>query len=190
MSDSSIGMDGPERLKTAFISLLLKYEYSKITIKSLTTEAGMNRTSFYLFYESKDELAQDTCSSFLAEYSQMMTESFSLHPDKKTEKLIQHAFQYIDSKKSVILGLWSIKEVTFSPYLIMQQTIEDDIYRALKKSEKNFSDATVDFYSKLYAANAITTVKWWLENREDFSYSFITKAIIDCCVKGMNSLLI
>lgn len=190
MDNVSVESHKELKLRNTFISLLSEKEYSTITIKELASAAGINRTSFYLFYESKEELAKETCASFLDEYSQMLADSFTLFPNDNTDKQIQAAFCYLDSKRDEILGLWSIQERSFSPYLMMQKTIEDSVFQALQRQKSALhQEEANNFYAKMYAANAITTVKWWLENGQNYSYAYISKSIIDCCMKGLNSLL-
>ncbi len=192
MERTSIKSGGALQLVKSFIALLLENDYSKISIKEISKSANFNRTSFYLFFESKDDLAEYICSTFLDEYTDIMIKSFNAEKSDEVELLIKKAFQFIDRNKTTILGLWSVKETEFSPYLIMQESIETSVRECLKSKNKNTSTnvKSIDFYSKLYAANAMATVKWWLESKEQHTYDYISKVILDCCNEGLNSLLL
>lgn len=191
MKRTSIKSGGALQLVKSFIVLLLEKNYSKISTKEIAEAANFSRTSFYLFFESKDDIAEYICSTFLNEYTDIMIKSFNAENSNETKLLIKKAFQFIDKNKNTILGLWSIKETEFSPYLIMQESIETSIKDCLKLKNQKISTNTeiIDFYSKLYAANAMATVKWWLESKEQHTYDYIAKVILDCCNKGLNSLI-
>ncbi len=57
-----------QKLHQAMIRLLENQEYEKISVAGIAKEADLNRTTFYLFYSSKEELIYDICDTFLDEY--------------------------------------------------------------------------------------------------------------------------
>ena len=48
-----------EQLKKSFWKLLSETDYSRITVKKLTSEAGLNPNTFYYHYDTMDSLALD-----------------------------------------------------------------------------------------------------------------------------------
>ncbi|HER2874996.1 TPA: TetR/AcrR family transcriptional regulator, partial [Streptococcus pyogenes] len=46
---------------SAFIALLQKKEYSKITVRDMITLANVGRSTFYAHYESKEMLLKELC---------------------------------------------------------------------------------------------------------------------------------
>lgn len=46
----------------AFLLLLEKKDYDRITVKEICEKAGVNRTTFYLHYESVNDLLEETIS--------------------------------------------------------------------------------------------------------------------------------
>lgn len=190
MNKLSTNDGGAIKLKNAFLKILMTKDYSQISAKEIALEAGMNRTSFYLFFDSKSELAKNICTTFLDEYSNNFIENFDLHLNEISLQKIKEAFRYIDQQKNVIIGLWSIKEPYCSPYMLMQESIEINICNALLKMNlKNINTSNIDIYAKLFAACAMTTIKWWIENDQNMSYDYVAKIISDCMERGMNSLL-
>ncbi|ATP36920.1 TetR/AcrR family transcriptional regulator [Ligilactobacillus salivarius] len=57
-----------EQLKKGMLDLLVQKEYQEIRITDLTSKVGINRTTFYLFYDSKDALFEDLCASLLVPF--------------------------------------------------------------------------------------------------------------------------
>lgn len=183
--------DGSLRLRDALVFLLREKNFLEISVKEITELAKMNRTSFYLFFENKEELVHFTCELFLETYSENLVKSYDLFPNEKNNKYIQEAFQYIDKQKEVILALWSIENISFSPYNLMQDSIEECIRQYLKKQNSSFiNHDMISLYSKMYAVNAMATVKWWIETLPHPSYEKTAEIIEIGCTKGLNSLLI
>lgn len=46
-------------MQQALINLLNKKEYEYISIKEICSQAGVNRSTFYLHYETKDDLLKE-----------------------------------------------------------------------------------------------------------------------------------
>lgn len=57
-----------ERIICAFIRQLNQYDYAKINITGLCADAGINRTTFYLYYQSKADLAEAVCYDCIQGY--------------------------------------------------------------------------------------------------------------------------
>lgn len=68
-----------QRMDRAFLSLLEKKEFAYITVKELCAEAGVNRSTFYLHYETLEDLLSE-CTDYLndrfREYMQQDSEKF------------------------------------------------------------------------------------------------------------------
>lgn len=47
------------RIKQALVTLLEKYEFSKISVTQICSRAGLSRVTFYIWYESKEALLDD-----------------------------------------------------------------------------------------------------------------------------------
>ena len=55
-----------ECLQTALIQLMSQKPFEKITITELVRRSGVSRTAFYRNYESKEEILNEVCRSFIA----------------------------------------------------------------------------------------------------------------------------
>ena len=54
-----------ECLQTALIQLMSQKPFEKITITELVRRSGVSRTAFYRNYESKEEILNEVCRSFI-----------------------------------------------------------------------------------------------------------------------------
>ncbi|MFP3359267.1 TetR/AcrR family transcriptional regulator, partial [Planococcus sp. SIMBA_143] len=64
-------------LQGSFIHLMSVKEYEKITIADITTEATVNRATFYLHYQDKEELLLQTVDEMLR---QLFGEALTIPP--------------------------------------------------------------------------------------------------------------
>ena len=51
--------DSKERMQTAFLELYAKKPLGSITVKEITAKAGINRSTFYLYYNDIYSLYED-----------------------------------------------------------------------------------------------------------------------------------
>jgi Transcriptional regulator len=177
-------------LVKAFIELLNEKNYDSITVSDIAKKAGLNRTTFYLFYSNKAELARDICNTFLDEYMDIFMRFFGDGNKHEAKEIVKGSFHNLKKEKKMILGLWSIQESSFSPYILMQESIKRGILKHLEDRKlKIAQNGSADFFAELYAANVMATVKWWLTNEENYSFDYVYSSIIACSEKGILSLL-
>lgn len=76
-------------IKTAFEELVVEVGLDKITVASLTERAGINRKTFYLHYETIEDLFDETVNAILDDYF----ENYETTPDKP-EDIAGHATRF------------------------------------------------------------------------------------------------
>lgn len=179
-----------QKLHQAMIRLLKNQEYEKISVAGIAKEADLNRTTFYLFYSSKEELIYDICDTFLDEYIEIFMDSLDKNGKEQEAKGCQKAFENLSKHEKVIKALWNIQEETFNPYKIMEKSVAKTVYQFLEEENIQMKNGgQTDFFANLYAANVMATVKWWIYNYQDFTISYVYGVIKDCQEKGLLSLL-
>ena len=67
-----------ELMNQALLALLEKKDFEFITVTEITKKAGVNRSTFYLHYDSMDELLEETLENLNKEF----TNSFDVKPPK------------------------------------------------------------------------------------------------------------
>lgn len=60
-------------IKKSFIELAKKYEYQKINVKDLCELAMINRNTFYLHYQNKDDLVKEIINETISKYKGILT---------------------------------------------------------------------------------------------------------------------
>lgn len=172
-------------IRQCFVRLLQEKDYDDITVKDISEEAGINRTTFYLFYDSKSALARETCSAFMDGFTSRMTPQ--IH--HSSPELLTESFDYVYQNKEVIQSLWRIHDSSFSPYLIMQRSFVEKLRLKFTDDADAPLTADEDYYCELFAACAMATIRWWLEQKKYISSKKITDYVFTCVHQGLNALL-
>ena len=169
-------------MNEALLILLEKKEYEFITIKEICEKAGINRSTFYLHYESIDDLLDETI--------------------KNTNKKFQNVFdnKTINPKTLPKEDLFFIKEDELIPYLnfvkenkrlyklmfkysyifkgeVQFKKFYDEIF-AVVLDKYGVTKQERDFVFAYYTSGVIAIIKKWLENDCVDDISFISNLII------------
>ncbi len=178
-----------KRIHQAMILLLNEKEFEKISVVDITKRVGINRTTFYLFYSSKEELLFDICSSFLEGYIEKFIQSLK-YDEEVDIAIYKKAFTELAEYEKMLKAVWNVHTPDFDPYTIMQLSVEKAVKDFLVKNELKIKyGGTAELFASLYAANVMATVKWWIYNYEDHDVSLVKNLIDDCSNKGILYLL-
>lgn len=179
-----------QHIQDAMIQLMEQMDYDKITITAISNKANISRTTFYLFYGSKKELIYDISDTFLDDYMETFTQSMDAASQEITDRIFRQAFLRLKKKEKVLKALWQIHFPDFDPYEIMENSVAKAIYKHVtNKGYKMRHGTPEDYFSQLYAANVMATVKWWICHIDQCDIKQIQWMIRQCENKGLFSLL-
>ncbi len=182
------------KMNTALIQLLEKKDFEYITIKEICETAGVNRSTFYLHYESTDDL--------LKEATKHITDGFLTYFDVDETKLISQC------ETSDLKDLMFITPEYITPYLtyikenqrIFKTAIKhfgslrfDNVYDRMFKyvfnpilERFNFPKETRAYVMKFYLNGVNSIAMEWLNNGCKESVESITEIIIRCTLGTKN----
>lgn len=155
------------------IQLIEQSSFDKVSIRSLTAQAGIHRRTFYLHYEDKYDLIYTIQSQLLTGLEQVLVVDISV------EELIQsyinkvpylpfvRIFSYLQAQGHLIHLLLSPKgEASFSSKL--KQMINDVFYKKLQNNQsfKQHPDIPPAYLSTYAASIFIGVTEQWLSTPE------------------------
>ena len=157
-----------EDLQKTLIELMSEKAYDAITIQDIADRAKIGRTTFYLHFNTKDEL-------FLRCH-EAMARQFSigpLHPLSREEMLspeaphgLTSAYQHLEEARGMLYAIFQGKD----SLLIMRrirdwnaQAIETNLRAAFAETE---SIIPLDVLANYLAGAQIALLHWWLEKRQ------------------------
>ena len=182
------------KMDLALIALLKKKPFDYITVSEICEEAGVNRSTFYLHYETIDDLLQETTryllDDFLAYFS-TDTKAIALNlADCELSDLIFICDKYLSPYLSYVKDH---KEI-FGTALLYNQTLGfDDAYQRMFDNifnlilERFHYPSSNRQYVMMYYLNGINAIILeWLRNGCDKSIQEISE-IISICIYGKDN---
>ena len=179
------------KMDVALISLLKKKSFEYITVSEICETAGVNRSTFYLHYETVGDLLNETTRYLLNDFlSYFSTDTQAIAHNLKNCELNELVFIGDKHLTPYLTYIKDHKEV-FSTALQHNKTFGlEDVY---KRMFENIFNPILDRfrypqngrqYVMMYYLNGINAiVNEWLKNDCDKSIEDISK-IISICVYG------
>jgi len=153
------------------MDLIAEHGYDAITIQDIVDRASLGRTTFYLHYNSKDELFMSCHESIISEFHLGL-----LHPLTREELLspqippeMTSAYRHLEEGRALLYPIFQGKDSQF----ILRQ-IRD---RSAREIEANLravfveADSTIpfDMLANYLVGAQIALMQWWLEKRRPHS---------------------
>ena len=157
-----------EAIFAAFIALLAKKDFSKITVGEIIEKADVGRATFYSHFETKDFLLKEFCEDLFCHI---------FDAEQKTGKEHRHMFD-CDAPKSAFLHLLQHLQKNDNHILELLSCQNNELFLQYFKSNL---EELVDSQLPLFAARKneklpdsfwrnhiasvfVETVRWWVEN--------------------------
>lgn len=168
-------------MNTALLYLLQKKEFSKITVKEICQKAGVNRSTFYLHYETIDDLLCETIENLSREFK----EGFKTQPvinDKQSSILITKEYlmpylQFVKNNKQLLKLIHSKPEL-FNAEKVYSDMCTQFFYPALDLFSVNSKEKPYIF--EYFTKGVVAIINKWVEKECEDSIEFIIKVINDC----------
>ncbi|WP_181127325.1 TetR/AcrR family transcriptional regulator [Paenibacillus peoriae] len=182
-----------ENIKHGFAKCISQKTFSSVSVKDITTTARINRSTFYKYYEDKYQLRESLVKSTLEELSNNINlASFNLeNNDIESLNALRKQLQFMYDHKDLYLILWN-KNMELYVYEDMTRIFERRTGECLCENsngteitKKELSEKQ-ELLTRLFAASAMTTVKWWYEYSPNMTPKDVANIIMDNIKFGMH----
>jgi AcrR family transcriptional regulator len=157
-----------ELLQKALIELISERGYDAITIQDIVDRANVGRTTFYVHYNSKDELFISCHEAIVSEFH-----FGPLYPHSREELLapeapagMTSAYRHLEDARALLYSIFQGKDSLLILRRIRDwsaQEIEASLRAAFAEAE---STIPFDVLANYLAGAQIALVQWWLEKRQ------------------------
>ncbi|MBR3967149.1 MAG: TetR/AcrR family transcriptional regulator [Clostridia bacterium] len=182
------------KMDEALITLLEKKDFEYITIKEICAAAGVNRSTFYLHYETIGDLLNETTRYLLdvfLSYFTADTQSVALNlKDCELDELMFICDKYLTPYFTYIKDHKEVFKVALSQNKILGF---EDVYKRMFENifnpilERFHYPSDIRQYVMMYYLNGINAIiVEWLKNGCDKSIDEISK-IIAICIYGKDN---
>lgn len=156
-------------IKTAFLVLLEKQPLSKITVKNIVDECGINRNSFYYHFQDIPTLLEEVIKDEADYLINALPPTFTL------EDSISCILNRIEEEKKIVSNIWhsSNREM----YELHLMTICEYVARKYvenKKSTIHLSEKEADFYIDFLKCEFFGLIINWIHENMSYSISSYT----------------
>lgn len=172
-------------LRTAFRELTLKYpHYRDITVKELTATANINRKTFYLHFDSIDDLAetfvQDSAEQILAILNPQDFKANLAQPGSIFDQLLHFYHQSRDFHRVILLN---------DDYSFLARKVQDIVVDGLTTTiQTNYSLSKID--AKICATflvhNIMTFFRLYFTGQLDLSASELKQRLVSLNSYGIH----
>ena len=168
-----------------FLRLLLTHKFEAITIKMLTTECQINKSTFYRNFDDKFDLIQQIMNKELQDYRLAVEElPFELNTDQNYfVPLITYFTGHADTL-DVLLKHDLASHVFSDMATILQQRL-CDIFHGYVTHTNLTQDKVLSLYAGLIANNLLTTIKWWHTESPDLASDFLANLMNETLDRGI-----
>ena len=175
-----------ERLKTALISLCGKKAYYDITIQEICRQAGLYRSTFYRYYDTKDDMLREIEQEYIDDVRALTPNLWRLHSDSTSEEMEQYRkeltadLQYHLERKALSRFLMSpAGDIYFYNKVIT--SISSQVHRNYQYYGRPLEKKT-EYVILYFAVGFISAIDRWLE-KEDCSTEEITDLLLSLMLK-------
>jgi len=162
----------------ALLALLENKNFEFITVKEVCQKAGVNRSTFYLHYESMNDLLEETINYVNNKFKDKLSEIGKINDTTKVvltrDKFLRPYLSFIMENKKIY------KLIHDKPHLFNLSMIANNLYREIfdvaltnfkvKENEKKYIFA-------FYLEGVIGIIKSWIENDCNDEIDFIIDII-------------
>lgn len=151
-------------IRQAFFALLKEKNYDDITVQDILDKAVINRTTFYKYYNNKQELAQQLVDEIKNDFIvPILDKRFNLSWEEFSKQINKSFCE----KSHEMMGLfWGVET--------SQIHLKQDVFalvkaRYLKAHEgtKEWRASDLDFQAHLYASFAVANIEYMIGETED-----------------------
>ena len=161
-----------------------------ITITELSRLAGISRTSFYLFFESKEALFVALCESIIGKWFQPFFDLNISNEEGRERELFYELIRWLQEWAPALRRAVSVRTEASDGFLLFAAELENNMRRqkVLQAKETN-RQKRYDLFIKIYSVGLIALFEWWLNEGEGFEAEEFHAMIERLRYKGYFSIL-
>ncbi|QHW31727.1 TetR/AcrR family transcriptional regulator [Paenibacillus rhizovicinus] len=179
-----------EHLIAAFVSLIKEKGYHAVTVKDIVDRAAYNRSTFYVHYQDKIELAEDALASMLQGLEDSVGELFVPGQKVYADKLNSHSFNIVAYiyKHRHFFELIKYEDTLPGLHTGFPQTIHKIYKEQFVFETINNIPVDMDYFKHYTAYGFYGLIHHWIHNDFKESQEAFIHAVIDLTKTHMYSV--
>jgi AcrR family transcriptional regulator len=180
-------------LSTALMELIVERGYDSITIQDIADRADVNRSTFYLHYQDKEELLYDTVRDMIGEVLERMKVRATTrkHEDERIFNPadiddFEHVARHGDFYR-VMLGSKGSAGFYARIHGLVADAMREELHHWCFPREAKPGEPRIplEFMAHYVAGAEISIMLWWLENGMPYPPEQMARMMHDLSVRGL-----
>lgn len=184
-----------KRMDEAFLKLLEKKDFAYITVKEICAKAKVNRSTFYLHYETLNDLLDESTEYMNHHFQEYMAHDSNSFVERISECSIEELYLITPEYLTPYLSYIKDHKRLFSTAMLNAQTLGlsntyDRMFQHVFTpilDRFNVSKMDRDYIMSFYISGLIAIIKQWLKDdcNDDIAHVI---SIIQRCIKNTKQL--
>ena len=174
-------------IKEGFLACIDKQSFSKLTIRDLTSQMQINKSTFYTYYEDKFDLRSRLIADSLQVFANSIDVSYlKLTPAeiRKYELKLPNALTPLFTHRREFVTLWSVN-LESNVFEQMETIFVKKFYEVLQTSPAGKQKPEYqELNARLFATSAMQVIKWWFEISPTTPVGQVAHIIASCLTSG------
>ena len=153
----------------AFIELLARKSYTRITVQEIIDLANVGRTTFYAHFETKDDLLKALCETLFGHIISSAADCVHTHglysDGNAPESVFCHLLQHLQENDHNILDLLSCESSEIFLRYFKDSLNELIQTQFVKQGKIGGTDIPQDFLINHISGSFVEMVLWWVKGR-------------------------
>lgn len=153
----------------AFLNLLSRKNYSKITVKDIIEEANIGRSTFYSHFETKDHLLEFLFNDLFSHvFTEDLYDEGSHNFSNNRQNFIMsitHALYHLKENKSNLLKLLASENSEYTYPYFYKSMGNYTKYMVKKRNEHSKIKIPQDLVANHISFSFFQIVRWWAQNQ-------------------------
>lgn len=175
-------------IQSAYFELLSSGKKKKITISAIARKANIYRKTFYLHYDSPEDIAREYCNTKTKDFTEAIDERLKNPGETLTLEL------FFDVLTEFILG--NLKLVTFLASIrdnsFFYEEIKNEIVQSIIRyyaEDLNFSEEDATIFADFYLSGILSSYRLWADRRITVSIEELAEKLRDAALNGIVSVI-
>ncbi len=174
----------------AYLRLLTKNEYEKISVKDIIEEANVGRSTFYSHYETKDDLTRVVCKMlfhhvFRHDIPPCSTHDFS-EQRQNAENRVAHMLYHVRDKHAYYDSIIKHEEGQMFLRFFREYMLENIRIVLRGPNRTKFLTVPDDFLVNHITSSFVGMIRWWIQKDFQPSPEEVARYFVTACNPAIN----
>ncbi len=183
MRYKSYAVSALNKIYDATLELIKNNEYDSISISDIIRESKVSRSTFYIYFKSKDQILIHICNDifdhiFAKELNKEQHHDFSTQQDLK--HIVEHSFCHFLEDKNIILPILnsSGSQIFLNQ---LRKRLKPLVGQLIKEKIIGKNDVPEDIKTHQYINGYVALLQYYLRHANDLSPEKITEYYFTMC---------